>query len=167
MNEKLVIVPKKKAAGAKALNILWFALACLMVVLAAFVSPLIFFLPAVLFIGIWYFQTFQGDVEYEYTYYDGEFNFARIRMKSRRKELGTANMEDAVAFAKKGDRSVYKYENDTSLKCRSFTSGQEGAVVYELVCKEEKGMVRYEFEPDEEMLDAVKVKYSRIMGNSL
>ena len=37
------------------------------------------------------------------------------------------------------------------------------AKVYELVCKSEKGMCRYEFEPDEEMLDAIRVKYPRIV----
>lgn len=34
-------------------------------------------------------------------------------------------------------------------------------MIYELVFKGEKGINRYEFEPDEEMLDAVMVKYPR------
>ena len=35
------------------------------------------------------------------------------------------------------------------------------AKVYELIAKGEKGLVRYEFEPDDEMLDEVMVKYPR------
>ena len=33
--------------------------------------------------------------------------------------------------------------------------------MYELVCKGEKGLLRYEFEPDEDMLNAITVKYPR------
>lgn len=42
-----------------------------------------------------------------------------------------------------------------------MTSGESGTKIYELVFKGEKGINRYEFEPDEEMLDAVMVKYPR------
>ena len=64
---------------------------------------------------IWYFQAFRSDIEYEYTYYDGEFRFARIKAKRKRKGLGRVQMEDVLALAPKGTRSVYKYENDNSL----------------------------------------------------
>ena len=97
----------------------------------------------------------------EYTYYDGEFRFARIKAKRKRKGLGRVQMEDVLALAPKGDRSVYKYENDNSLACKDLTSGESGTKIYELVFKGEKGINRYEFEPDEEMLDAVMVKYPR------
>ena len=55
----------------------------------------------------------------------------------------------AITIAPKGDRSVYKYENDRSLVYKNLTSGSGDAKVYELICKGEKGMVRYEIEPDE------------------
>lgn len=159
MNEKLVIVPKKNTVGKKILNMVWFALA-LLLLLAAFLRP-IFFLAAMAFAAVWYFQAFQSDIEYEYTYFDGEFRFAKIKAKRKRKNLGQVEMEDVVAIAPKGDRSVYKYETDRNLTCRNLTSGEPDAKVYELVCKGEKGYCRYEFEPDEEMLDAVMVKYPR------
>lgn len=161
MNEKLVIVPKKNTAGKKILNTVWFALA-LLFLLTAFLMP-IFFLVAMVFAAVWYFQAFQSDIEYEYTYFDGEFRFAKIKAKRKRKNLGNVEMEDVVAIAPKGDRSVYKYETDRNLTCRNLTSGEAGAKVYELIYKGEKGFCRYEFEPDEEMLDAVMVKYPRIV----
>ena len=161
MHEKLVIVPKKNSAGKKVLNIVWFVLA-LLFILVAFLMP-IFFLVALLFAVVWYFQTFQSDIEYEYTYYDGEFRFARIKAKRKRKSLGIVGMEDVVAIAPKGDRSVYKYETDRNLTYKNLTSGEDGAKVYELIYKGDKGYCRYEFEPDEEMLDAVMVKYPRIV----
>lgn len=158
MNEKLVIVPKTKTTGKKILNIVWFILTCLMLVLA--MGIWIFIIPAIAFGVLWYLGTFRN-IEFEYTYYDGEFRFARITNKSRRKHLARVDMSKVIAFAPKGERSVYKYENDRNLPYKNLTSGRADATVYELVFTGEKGMTRYEFEPDDEMLDAVMIKYPR------
>lgn len=163
MKEVLVIVPKKMTGGKKALNMVWFGLACLMFVAATFIAPVIFLLPAIGFAILWYFQTFRMDTEWEYTYYDGDIQFARIRAKSRRKNIARIQMDDVIAVAPKGDRGIYKYETDSSIASKNLTSGAADAKIYELICKGEKGMTRYEFEPDEEMLDAMCVKYSRIV----
>ena len=124
-------------------------------------NPVIFLIPGIAFALVWYFQAFRSDIEYEYTYYDGEFRFARIKAKSKRKAIGSVQMDDVLGFAPKGDRSVYKYENDKNLAYKDLTSGDPDAKVYELIAKGEKGLVRYEFEPDDEMLDEVMVKYPR------
>lgn len=160
MRERLVIVPKKTTSVKKVLNIVWFVLACLLFVNAMFV-PTLFTIPAIIFAIVWYFQTFRSEIEYEYTYYDGELRFARIKAKRKRKGLGKVQMEDVITIAPKGDRSVYNYENDSSMAYKNLTSGDAGAKVYELIFKGEKGMNRYEFEPDEDMLDAILVKYPR------
>ena len=67
MHEKLVIVPKRTSALKKVLNIVWFALACVSL-LMAIIAPGIFLIPAVVFIAIWVWQTFRSNEEYEYTY---------------------------------------------------------------------------------------------------
>ena len=163
MHEKLVIVPRKKSMVKKILNVVWFVLACLCFLFAMQGLAVAVFttVPAIIFAIVWYFRAFRSDIEYEYTYYDGEFRFARIKAKRKRKGLGRVQMEDVLALAPKGDRSVYKYENDNSLVYKELTSGESGTKIYELVFKGEKGINRYEFEPDEEMLDAVMVKYPR------
>lgn len=161
MGEKLVIVPRRNTPGKKLLNFAWFGLA-LLFMLVSFLMP-IFFLVALLFAAVWYFQAFQSDIEYEYTYFDGEFRFAKIKAKRKRKNLGQVEMEDVIAIAPKGDRSVYKYETDKNMTCRKLTSGEPDAKIYELIYKGDKGFCRYEFEPDEEMLDAVIVKYPRMV----
>lgn len=162
MHEKLVIVPRKRSTLKKVLNMVWFILACVSFVLAIFV-PIIFLIPAVIFAVLWYFQAFRSDIEYEYTYYDGEFRFAKIKAKRKRKGLGRVSMEDVLTIAPKGERSVYKYENDKNLPYKDLTSGEPGAKIYELIFKGEKGINRYEFEPDEDMLDEVMVKYPRMV----
>lgn len=161
MNEKLVIVPRSKSGMKKALNMSLFVAACVFLLLASFLSPALFFVPALIFTFIWIWQNFYANVEYEYTYYDGELRIAKIINKAKRKNMLAVNMEDVLAIAPRGDRSVYKYENDNALKYKDFTSGVKAAKVYELVFKGEKDMCRYEFEPDEEMLDAIRVKYPR------
>lgn len=160
MHEKLVIVPRVKTTGEKILNIGLFALTCLMFVLAIAV-PQIYILPAICLAVLWFFLMFQSNTEFEYTYYDGELRFAKIKGKRKRKDLGEVQMEDVLAFAPRGDRSVYKYENDRNISYKNLTSRRADAKVYELVFKAEKGICRYEFEPDEEMLDAIIVKYPR------
>lgn len=160
MGEKLVIVSKKQTPGKKIFDVVLFVVTCILLVLAMIV-PFAFAIPAVIGAVLWYFLSFRSDVEYEYTYYDGELRFAKIRAKSRRKNLGEIHMDDVLAFAPKGDRSVYKYENDKSVNCKKLTSGNPDAKVYEVVFKGEKGINRYEIEPDEEMLDAILVKYPR------
>lgn len=163
MNEKLVIVPRKVTGTKKVLNIVLFVAACILLLLATFVSPFLFFIPAFLVVVIWVWQGFFSNIEYEYTYFDGDLRLARIRNKSRRKNLADVNMEDVIMIAPKGDRSVYKYENDKSMQYKDLTSGDASAKVYELIFKSIKGMYRYEFEPDEEMLDAIRIKYPRIV----
>lgn len=160
MNEKLVIVSKKKTTGKKILDMVWFVLACLMFLLAIFV-PVYFTLPAFIFAVVWYYQTFRSAVEYEYTYYDGDLRFAKIKAKRKRKNLARIQMDDVMNIAPKGDRSVYKYEGDKNVTCKNLTSGDPGAKVYELICKGEGSLTRYEFEPDEDMLNAIMIKYPR------
>lgn len=161
MNEKLVIVPQIQTGMKKALTLSFFAAALSCFIMATFVSPGLFFVPSIIFFFLWVWRNFYHKIEFEYTYYDGELRIAKIINKAKRKNMLAVNMEDVLAIAPRGDRSVYKYENDNALKYKDFTSGDKSAKVYELVFKGEKDMCRYEFEPDEEMLDAIRVKYPR------
>ena len=163
MNEKLVIIPKLVTSGKKMMTIVLFVIACILLLLSTFVSPLLFFLPAILVMVLWVWQGFFSNVEFEYTYFDGDLRFAKIKNKAKRKKIADINMDDVVILAPKGDRGVYKYENDKNLKCINLTSGRADAKVYELIVKNEEGFMRIEFEPDEEMLNAMMVKYARII----
>lgn len=160
MSEKLVIVPREKTGITKLIHLNLFAISCLMLWMATFSSP-IFSVPAIIFVAIWVWQTFYRNIEYEYTYYDGELRMAKITNKAKRKNLICINMEDVVTIAPKGDRSIYKYEKDGNYKYKDLTSGNKSAKVYAIIFKGDKGMYRYEFEPDTDMLNAICVKYPR------
>lgn len=163
MHEQLIFIPKKPSMGKKILNMVWFILACLSILGATFITPIIFSIPAVGFTLLWLFQQFRSNIEYEYTYLDGDLKFARIKNKAKRKRIATIHMDDVIMIAPKGDRSVYKYENDNAVTHKDLTSGDANAKVYEVIHKSENSITRYEFEPDEEMLDAMLVKYPRIV----
>ena len=159
MSEKLVIVPRKVTGNVKVINLGLFAATCVLLAAATFISMSTFFLPAVIVTALWAWRNFYYYVEYEYTYYDTDMHIAKIINKARRKNLADLNMDEVLVIAPKGDRSVYKYENDKSTKYKDYTSGDKSAKVYELIYKTSNGICRYEFEPDEEMLQAMKVKY--------
>ena len=152
---------QKTTGGHKAGMIAFFVLTCLCLVLSMFVSPVIFLVPTIIFGVIWYLFAFRSEVEYEYTYYDGDLRFAKIRNKAKRKKIAYLSMDDVLTIAPKGDRSIYKYENDRSVTVKNIASGNADAKLYEAVCKGENGITRYEFEPDEDMLNAIMVKYPR------
>ena len=107
-----------------------------------------------------YGQMMQQVHEYEYTYYDGEFRFARIKAKSKRKAIGSVQMDDVLGFAPKGDRSVYKYENDDNVKVKDYTSGNNGTPYYDIILKDSahNNYVLIKAELDSKYLDAVCFK---------
>lgn len=163
MSEKLVIVPRKVTTTRKFVRTFLFVLSCIFLLGATFLSPVLFFVPAIIVTILWIWQAFFSNVEYEYTYYDGDLVFAKIKNKAKRKKIAAVSMNDVVLVAPKGDRALYKYENDKSIKCKKLLSGQEGVKIYGIVVKSEQAILRYEFEPDEEFIDAMRMKYSQIV----
>ena len=101
--------------GGYAGMIAFFVLTCLCLVLSMLASPVIFLAPTIIFGVIWYLLAFRSEVEYENTYYDGDLRFAKIRNKAKRKKIAYLSMDDVLAIAPKGDRSIYKYENYRSV----------------------------------------------------
>lgn len=163
MSEKLVIIPGMVTGLRKFVRTFLFVLACLFFLGATFLSPGLFFVPAIIVTFIWVWQAFYSNIEFEYTYYDGDLVFARIKNKAKRKLIAAISMDNVLICAPKGDRGLYKYENDSSIKCKKLVSGQAGAKVYGIVVKGEQAIVRYEFEPDEEFIDAMRMKFPQIV----
>ena len=88
-------MPKRRTVGKKIFDVALFAVTCVFIILAM-VVPVFFIVPAAIGGTLWYFLSFHSDIEYEYIYYDGEFRFAKIRAKSKRKNLGEVQMEDVI-----------------------------------------------------------------------
>jgi len=158
MFEVYVLVEKKKSLFLKILTVLFFLIGAYFLY-ATFVGLFIFFAVAIPFLALgWYFHTKQ--MEFEYSYFDGEFRFAKIFNKQKRKDLRGYNVEDVIIIAPEGDRSLHNYEKNPQVKTRDLSSGYKNeGKVYCLVAKTEERYEMTKFEPDEKYLDAVCIKY--------
>ena len=155
--EIYVLVEKKQNVLLKIIGILC-AIAGVFAALLAMVGEFVFLLVACLCFVCFYFFT-MWNCEYEYSYFDGEFRFARIINKSSRKQFQSYAIEDVLVFAPIADRSIHQYLQNSSIKKIDYTTGNKDAKVYALVAKGEKGMQLIAFEPDDRYLDEVCIKY--------
>lgn len=159
MVEIYVLVPVRKKFATVFVGVLSLVLAVICLLLSCVTMV---FLPLVVVFGaLWFFFMFRYYKEYEYSYFDGEVRFAKVMNKSRRKRLGVYTMDDVIQIAPAGDRSVYKYENDSNLKVKDFSSQIQGHEVYDMVLQKAGNMLLIKFEPDEKYLDAVEHKYKQ------
>ena len=157
MLEVYVLVEKQKSLVMKILTVLCFVVGAYFMY-ATLVGLVIFFAIAVPFIALGIFLK-DRSLEYEYSYFDGDFRFAKIISKQKRKELIGYDIENIIVIAPKEDRSVYQYINNPQVQSRDLSSGKKDAKVYAMVSKVEDGLHLTYFEPDEKYLDAVCIKY--------
>ncbi|MBQ3558602.1 MAG: hypothetical protein IJA07_03710 [Agathobacter sp.] len=157
MLEVYVLVEKQKTLVMKILTIFCFVIGAYFMY-ATLMGLIIYFAIAIPFFALgWFLHT--RSLEYEYSYFDGDFRFAKIISKQKRKELIGYEAENVIVIAPKGDRSLYQYEKNPQVKTRDLTSGQKDVKVYAMVSKVEEGLHMTLFEPDEKYLDAVCIKY--------
>ena len=157
MLEVYVLVEKQKTLLMKILTIVSFVIGAYFMY-ATLVGLIIFFALAIPFFALGWFLK-NRSLEYEYAYFDGDFRFAKIINKQKRKDLIGYEADNVIVIAPKGDRSLYNYEKKEQVKIRDLSSGNKGANVYGMVAKVEDGLHLTWFEPDEKYLDAVCIKY--------
>ena len=118
MLEVYVLTPVHKTTTKVFLSILSLVITIVSLVLACY-SPLMIFMTLI-FGVLFYFITFRSNKEYECSYFDGEVRFAKIMNKSRRKRLVVYSMDEVSQIAPAGDRSVYRYETDNTVKVLDY-----------------------------------------------
>lgn len=91
MFEVYVLVEKKKPVFVRIFAIVALVLG-IFGILCTCITP-IFMAPGFLSIVIWALLTFGNNVEFEYSYFDGDVRFAKIFNKSKRKRLKGYNIE--------------------------------------------------------------------------
>lgn len=159
MMEIYVLVPVRKSFATVFMSVLSLVLALVLALLTC-MGVLVFGPVAVALVVLWYYLMFRANKEFEYSYFDGEARFARVMNKSRRKALGSCNMDEVIMIAPAGDRSVYKYEEDKSLKVKDYTSHMKKPY-YVMVVQKGGNISLIKFEPDEKYLDSVEQKYKQ------
>ncbi|MGN0482540.1 MAG: DUF6106 family protein [Lachnospiraceae bacterium] len=137
----------------------------LMIVLVVFsgcfilVSPVIFF-PLTLLLGfLLYLLMGSQKIEYEYSYYAGDFRVAKIKNMSKRKDLLEISMDDILLVAPQGHEKLKAYENpNQSYEICDYSSREKSHSYYVMVCKSDKKMRKLYFEPDIKLLQAMQEK---------
>lgn len=157
MLEVYVLVPVKKSVGTIFLGIFGLVGAVLSLVLSCFSA--VFAVLFVVFAVVGYWFTFQTNKEFEYSYFDGEVRFAKVINKSRRKRLAVYTMDEVLQIAPSEDRSVSGYGAGSTVKVKDYTSHRKGVPCYVMVLNNGGQMLAIHFEPDDQYLDAVMLKY--------
>jgi len=156
MYEVFVLVEKNKPAFLKFLGLLCLCLAVACFALSCFT---IYLLPVVfIFGGGFYLFFFRCNLEYEYSYFDGDIRFAKVMNKSRRKTLKSYSAEDLVQIAPAGDRSVMNYERDSQVKVIDYTSRKKDVPYYDMIIRTSDGVLLFKVELDDDYLNAVCIK---------
>ena len=155
--EIYVLVDKKQNPLLKVLGVICAITGVGAIVLSMLGEVLLWLVAALCFAG--FYLLTMCKYEYEYSYFDGEFRFARITNKSNRKQFDSYLVEDVLVLAPIMDRSVHSYLQQSGIKKRDYTTGNADASIYALVAKGKKGMELIAFEPDDKYLDEVCVKY--------
>ena len=153
--EVFTLIARKKNVALVFVSYLLVALAAisLLTICIGFAPGILF---AVVFGLIAYLMIMAQNTEFEYSYFDGELRFAKIKNKSRRKRLGIYSMESVAAIAPAG---VYNYENGNEIKKIDYTSGQKDVPYYDIVIKSPDENVLIKAELDDKFLTEVEKKY--------
>lgn len=158
--QKTVLISTKPTMGNMVLRYVSLVLAALALA-GCLLNPYLFLIPAILLIVWWWRMWFHSGVEYEYAYFDGDLDFDKIKDKRKRKRIISVNMEQVEQIAPVGDRSLYNLHQNSQAKMMDFSSRKSDRKCYELVWKNAEQTVCIRFEPDEQFVDSICVKYGR------
>lgn len=160
MMEVFVLVPTSRPAWMKLLTCLSVAATVTTLFLMLTFGSIVMLPLCAIFGGIWYFLSSAANLEYEYSYFDGEVRFAKITNKSRRKKLKDYTMDQVLKIAPAGDSSVVQYEKDHHVTVKDYTSKKKENPYYEIIVKDSESLIMYKVELDDKYLDAVCMKYA-------
>ena len=150
--------PEKSTVAVRYLTLLLAAVGLLGCI---WVNPLIFALPSILLIVLWWWTWFHTNIEYEYTYFDGGIDFDRIRDKRKRKSMISIHMDQVEQIAPVGDDSLRSVHQDKNVKFMDYSSRKQGRKFYEIIWKDSGDTICIRFEPDKKFLDSISIKYGR------
>ena len=114
--------------------------------------PVLFFVTiGLMFLDIYLFK--RMNVEFEYSYYNGDLDVDMISNRSSRKKVFATNVKKMEVLAPVGNVSLDGYK---TLKVYDFSSKNPDSRIYEMVTPFCGELVRVWFEPNDNMLEAIR-----------
>ncbi|MBQ4293540.1 MAG: hypothetical protein II754_02695 [Lachnospiraceae bacterium] len=101
-----------------------------------------------------------GDLEYEYIWIEGQLDVDRIYGKARRKTVARIDAEEIMLIAPEGDPELRHYEQEASRR-PNCSSRIPGVKKWKIVYKGSRGIEVITFEPDQNILDLMKIRNGR------
>ncbi|XCP83429.1 DUF6106 family protein [Roseburia hominis] len=129
------------------------ALMTTIAVLAMLLFP--FGILIVVIAGVIDYFVFRGlNVEYEYLYVNGNLDIDKIMSKSKRKRIFEMAINDMELIAPKGAAQLHGFQN---IKATDFSSGMSDARLYEMIVVKSGAKQRIVFEPDDVILEGMRM----------
>lgn len=120
--------------------------------LAVFVEPLALpFSFIMLMVDAHFFKRF--NLEFEYTYFNGDLDIDRIKGEESRKRVFETNMKDVEVIAPTGSIELHPYKR---LKTYDYSSNTKNKT-YEMITVKKGQKVKIIFEPNQEILEGMKM----------
>ncbi len=115
---------------------------------------IIFMILFVVLIIVDYYVLRRMDVEYEYTYFSGELDIAKVMNKQFRKEVFSTNVKEEMELVAPSDHGDLKYHQVT--KTLDFSSKFPEHKTYTMVTLYKGQKVKVIFEPNEKLLNNLR-----------
>lgn len=155
-----VLVQKKPTGKDTAIKIGMIFLTVLFVVAGLLMIP--WFLVGAVVMGVLdYFFIPRLSVEFEYLYVNGELDIDKVFSRAKRKKAGRYDLSKLEIMAPAQSHRLDSYRNNRSIKNLDYSSGEEGAKVFAMIIPAEKELQRVLFEPNDVMLQDMRMKMPR------
>lgn len=119
----------------------------------AFLIPIAIIAPVIMIvIDIFMFK--RMDLEFEYLYVNGDLDIDKIMAKQKRKKVFETTMDDVEVVAPSGSIELRPFQKT---KTFDFSSGEVGHKTYELVTVDKGQTIKIIFEPNETILEGMKM----------
>ncbi len=100
------------------------------------------------------------ELEYEYLYLDREISIDKIMSKQKRKKVRTLELNKMEKMCPINSHELDSYKS-RKVKVSDYSSGEDGAKIWVIVYIGKDGEELVGFEPNEEMIKAVRNVYPR------
>ncbi len=162
MNESYVeyMVARKPNPLTKVLRIAVIALAVIFCAIGFLYINFYFLIPGVILGAIAFFLLPRLDVEFEYLYLDKEITIDKIFSKQTRKRAMVVDLNKMEILAPASSHEFDSYRN-RKVAMKDFTSGEPDTKPYAIAYHDASGDMLILFEPNAEMLKAIKTVFPR------
>ncbi|MDD3279427.1 MAG: DUF6106 family protein [Lachnospiraceae bacterium] len=100
-------------------------------------------------------------VEFEYLYVNGELDIDKVFSRAKRKKAGRYDLSKMEIMAPANSHRLDSYNNNSAIKLVDYSSGMEDAKVYAMIIPAEKELQKVMFEPNDVMLQDIRMKLPR------